>query len=216
MDQNYPSELAKKLKQCFTEFQYKESKVSELASIQTKLLLQQNPEIPFGNEVSSDTVSQLTKMFCDLGSASFESEKVKLKLNLAKADQHVNTLRGLLQKKCSQVLLSESEKEKILNTIYCYKEELKELQRKSEHKTPLLDHNEQMQNQFCEKLEEENEALEKTIDQLKKYEIFKGITSNAQLERATIEKEILQKQYFEIKSPPATSRLSFSFDESIQ
>ena len=51
MDQNYPSELAKKLKQCFTEFQYKESKVSELASIQTKLLLQQNPEIPFGNEV---------------------------------------------------------------------------------------------------------------------------------------------------------------------
>lgn len=159
-------------------------------------------------------------MFCNLGSTTVENENDKLKRNIALADRYIATLRELLQKKRTSVHLADNEKAKLLNNIQSYKDKLNELKSNCEQAAPpQLNHNEQMQNQFCEKLEGENEALQKEIEQFQEYAIFEGITTNAQLERAIKEKENLHRQNFKIDSPPpnkASSRLSFSFDESSQ
>lgn len=158
-------------------------------------------------------------MFCELGSTAVENKIAKCEEDTELTDEQIVTLRKLLQNKRSHVQLGEKDKEEKLNKIKSYQDQLKELKSKSEQAAPpQLDHNQQMQNNFCAKLDAENYSLEKEINELEEYEIFENITSNAQLKISIKEFENLRNRYFEVDTEPTEidSRLSFSFDQSCE
>lgn len=130
-------------------------------------------------------------------------------------DGQLVSLPKLLQNKRTQVQLGEEKKKEKLSKIKSYQKQLKEL-KCEQAAPPQLDHDQQMQDNFCAKLEDENNTLEKEISELKKNEIFEGITSNSQLEAAIKEMESMKNRCFEIETEPTKfeSRLSFSFDQS--
>lgn len=162
-------------------------------------------------------MSQLTKMFCQIGSTAVENVIEKSEEDLELMDVQLVTLRKLLQDKRKHVQLGDKEKEDKLNKIKSFQEQLKELKSKClQAAPPQLDHDQQMQDNFCAKLEDENYLFEKEISELKDYDIFEDITSNAQLETVIKEMEGMKNRYFEIETEPTKfeSRLSFSFDQS--